>query len=155
MEKSKILDYCLYCDGNEVFCGLASDKINGFCNKHQEFINEKNKYITIEKNICVKIIKEYLNKVEDTIGKTNKAHTVNEMFEFICKHKKFIYDHKSFANTVIDKLYDFQQDEKNLINADKYIKILFPGLCTDEQIQAKSDEDTIVSDCDKTIKIAI
>ena len=126
MDQSKILDYCLHCDELEKFCGQQSDKINGLCGAHQEFIDSLPSYIEKEKQFCVTVIKDYLSTIEIAVGKVNKAKYANEMFEFMCKHKKLIFDHSGLLQALLKKLEELDESDGDIVNAQKFMNILFP-----------------------------
>jgi hypothetical protein len=128
MDPLGVLDYCIYSDIENDFCSAVSEKRNGFCNTHQHYVTNIEPFLRKEKEICVSTVKSYLSSVELASGRINKAKIVNELFAFLCKHKTFMYTNNNFANTILNKLYEFGETDKDLINTDQYIMELFPFL---------------------------
>ena len=147
MDPAKILDYCLHCDELKIFCGEQSEKINGLCEKHQDFSGSLDCYVQKEKSFCTTRIKQYLDENENVEGKENKAKIVKEIYDLLCKHKKFLFDHHRFQKTVLNKLEEFTDKQfaniLHIFDAQKYINILFPfkeAKITDESNESNESD---------------
>lgn len=140
MDPTKALDHCIYYADN--FCEKPSLLLNGLCENHQEHISNIGQLITNEKIITSNVIRKYMNDMKLN-NRENKILYVNQLFEFLCKHKKFIIDHETFKNTLLEKLCEFDELESESVNTKKYLSILFP-LIFDERvcIEVDPDEDT-------------
>jgi len=139
MNQKTILDYCIYSDINDDFCSQPSLKLNGFCDSHQNCVNNIKPFIDKEKELCAKTIKAYFKSLESAIGRVNRGKLIAEIFEFICKHKGFIFNHTNLANTLLTKLYEFENDN-DVINTQKYIRELFPLLSSENTNKITKEE---------------
>lgn len=156
MNQETILDYCIYSDIDDDFCSQPSSKLNGFCDGHQNCVTNIQPFINKEKELCVKTIKTYFTSLEATTGRINRGNIIAEIFEFISKHKGFIFNHKNLANTLLVKLYEWENDT-DVINTQKYIREIFPLLFTENNNKINKEEqiDNNTYDYNDTIQINI
>lgn len=127
MNPEKILDYCIYVDNNQ-FCSLESKQLNGFCDKHQNFLSEIDYYKKQDRQLCISIIKQYLCDSKNAHGRHNKASITIKIYDFLCRHKYFIHNNENLEKVVLERLYHFDKIDKDIIDAQKYIRQLFPLL---------------------------
>ena len=131
MDHHMINDNCIYArnENNELIdCNEISIKNNNFCENHQMHIDNINVHIEMNRKYCVDKLKLFLHDVEMSSGKTNKIIIVVQLFEFLIKHKYFLSTNDSFSNTILAKLYEFDELHSDIFDSQKYIKLLFPNL---------------------------
>jgi hypothetical protein len=95
-------------------------------------------------------LKEILNKNTTTDDKVLKAKYAIELFDFVVVNKE-IFDRPVYNNLreiLLNKLKFFKQYNSDIIDTDKYFKILYPGAY--ESIPTLNDMNNV---CDKLIDI--
>ena len=144
MDSSRVKDYCIYVDEEDNACELESPTFNGYCKEHIALKYKENELLEQETKYCVKIMAKLLHDNTIAIGKEAKKLKVEEIYEFLIKHKWFIYRHEYLRDTVYQKLQEFQK-EPNFEIIDYYLQELFP-LKHPKEIEEEKD------DCSKNIE---
>jgi len=126
MDPNCIYETCLSYENGEP-CGTVSGMKNGFCQDHQMWVDNIGYFDDEDKAYVVKRVGPLLKQCEDAIGIKAKADVCREIFDFLCKHKRFVYRHRKFQNAVCAKLYEFAEEQKpEIFDAKPYLMELFP-----------------------------
>lgn len=62
-----------------------------------------------EKETC-RSIQNFLSQVKDIKEPTEKIHVVTELFRFLLARKDFVFSHRTFYDTMIDKLVELSYE---------------------------------------------
>lgn len=130
-----MLSNCSYhdlIDDNPIFCKAPSELKNGLCNIHQHHINNIEDILDYEKRYTVTTVKAFLKDSEKAVGKVNKAIICEKIYSTLALHKNFLIMHEKFRQTVLEKLFEFDEeaDENimNILQTDKFKRELFPEI---------------------------
>lgn len=144
MDINKAKDRCIYTfTENNIMHGCEKESIknNCFCEEHQQYLSDLNAYAQKDKMYCCETVKKMLHNIELLIGKKYRADEMAKMFEFLSKHKYFVYSHARFADTMLAKLLEIEEScESELFDSKKYMKLLFPLLYDDGKINENTSE---------------
>jgi hypothetical protein len=64
----------------------------------------------ISKSMIVSVIKQYLNDVEASVGKTRKAYVAINLMKYLSQNPVFMARNERFYKTVINKMKEFQAE---------------------------------------------
>jgi hypothetical protein len=127
MDPCTISDHCIFYQGDtDIACEKESPKLNGFCDDHQEYLKDFEYYSLLETGYCVRKVKVWLGENECAKGVEKKKLVVKKIFDFLIKHKNFVYRHSKFADTILSKLLEFM--ECYSFESEYYLKLLFPKI---------------------------
>ena len=133
MDPYNINDFCLYTwkeNDNLIDCNRPSTINNSLCDHHQQHIVDITEIIKLNTRLCTNELKKKLDNNITANNNQNKIITSIQLFEFLVKHKHFLYSHKKFSDTLLGKLYEFGESDKDVFDAQKYIQLLYPKLFT-------------------------
>lgn len=126
MNSDTLYTHCIYLNKNNNLCQKKSINNNGFCTRHQKYVDDLDKmYLEAKKNIVTNV-KKFLDDCQYTFGKENKEKVCMDLFYFLSKNQYFLYRNPSFAYSLFKKLLSFEQEERNILDTTKYINKLFP-----------------------------
>lgn len=119
---------CIYYPSKDSeMCGKYSINNNCFCKEHEQFINNLQNYIKIDRKYTTNAIKNMLKKIEETKEKIKKGKIAEEIFTLLTKHRKFLSLNTEFNETVYKKLIELKQiEDPDIFNANQYIAELYP-----------------------------
>lgn len=129
MDSDSAKKQCIYYTNNDKYCSKKSILKNNFCIEHQHYKDYFNKYCEIDKKIVTEKIISLLDKHKLALGKVNQGKIFTELYDFLCKHKLFLYLNDTISKSAYFKLLELQNDNK-YFNADYYIHKLFPNFCS-------------------------
>jgi hypothetical protein len=115
---------CTYANYNifaPIFCNNISERINGFCFQHQQYIDEFEEYLDKERAYVIHVCVNLFEDIKKTFSKYEKCFFCEQLFNFLIFHPKFLIKNKNFYNTTMIKLNEL----KISIEEDKQYKIIF------------------------------
>lgn len=141
MDPNCLNEFCKFCEVDNP-CYETSLKDRDCCEKHQSLVTSENleKWLKIEKKYAINKINYFLNRCEAVHGKKNRVLVCKQLYDFLLKHKRFVYNHKTFADVCLDKLYEFCGDpflkeHPEVFSPENYIQEMFPKLSAVDRIK--------------------
>lgn len=101
---------CIYCEfnSNKLSRCKQNNIGNGFCLKHSNNINNFNKFMLIQIQLDVIIIKKMIDITHNMYyNKSLKIKKMIMIFQYVCDHVLMILNNEKFKNVVIKKLIEF------------------------------------------------
>lgn len=101
-------EYCFAYDTG-IKCINVSILNNGYCDKHQQYINDITKFDYINNIYCINIVYDYLDD-KYFMNKFNTIYRKNivlKLYEFLLCNKRFLYTQPKLANVTFKKLIEF------------------------------------------------
>jgi hypothetical protein len=109
---------------NNIKCLQPSIIKNGYCNLHQEYRYDFDKFWEYDKIYCKNIIGEHLYMINHGfINNQEKTIAASDMFEFMIHCPKYIFAYKRFTGIVFNKLLELHTDT---FDTSYYLQQLFP-----------------------------
>lgn len=153
MDQHTVNGNCLYTyiKNNEtdelIDCNEPSIKNNNLCESHQIHMNDVG-MIVMNRKYCINQIKKFLHNNEISIHKTDKIVIVTQLFDFLITHKYFLFENNTFCDTIISKLYEFDEEHGDIFDSQKYMRLLFPKLFVNDMtinnVNNDNDNDSII-----------
>lgn len=132
MDPGSIKDHCIYTRNDPIDglipCEKISNKLNNFCDEHQEFLLSEYQIENLEKKyLCADIISK-IDTCNNSTDKETKTRIVKDLYEKLCLHKYFIYKYTNLQTVVFNKLIEFyfMNDIKHIFDPQIYLQKLFP-----------------------------
>lgn len=150
MDPKTVHDYCIVCfyDENKELqaCEKRSPSLDGYCEDHYDLKITKDfdEILELEQRYVSKKVYEFLQQFESLSGKKRRGTKVIELFDFLLKHKHFIFLNTVFAETIRIKLEQFiKEGNGDLVQAKYYLHQLFPLYYPPEKLDQDEDEKKI------------
>lgn len=138
MDPNKLNGYCrfMFSGVHGGCCEKKLDNFSGLCNEH------KNQSITkkIEYDYVSYSIKNKITDIGEKPTKSAKIRAAKDIFNLLCKHKQYLYDHEKFRNVILGKIFEFNE----VFDTTCYLEELFPFFKHPKQDQG---DDTIFEIC--------
>ncbi len=119
----KTLSSSLTEDSDDDDCGTEEEEedeeiiVDPFEKWHNDYIKYTNKNAVFDKAEAVSTVKEYLGKMEETMGRENKVVLVRELYTYMARTPSFhlfMWQHRRFLETLADKVKEFVSSDPDV-----------------------------------------
>jgi hypothetical protein len=153
MNPDQLKNYCIYThetpDHSLECCSQISSDLNGFCQIHQQYVSSFQLLYPYYKKFVFTKIRSYITDNQKTESREIKAGVATQLFDFLCRHKYFVFTEQSMSNALLSKLLEFENDI-DIFDINKYKKELFPFLFensseeTSKVLEQEEDSDSLI-----------